>query len=146
MRSLKILACALVVAGCAGQGQNQAPVYAPQSGTIQLKVTTQDTTVQSVTFQVDNQTFPPVTQPASDGSWGIPFDTTKVSNGIHTVLATGTTSSGATETLLNNSILIYNAAPQPQAPSGSTPPATGPSTPASTAPNTPASTPQPAAT
>jgi hypothetical protein len=107
MRGKIIGAAALLLAllGCAGTGVNTANVFQSQSGTIQLKVDTPDTSISSVEFTVNDQKVGEDTN-GSDG-WSVDYDTTKLADGIYTVRANGTSPTGTVE-LLNNSLLIKN--------------------------------------
>jgi hypothetical protein len=124
MRKLKFLAYALLVAtfsGCTGTGVNTADVFKPQGGTIDLNVSNlpDPTAYSSVEFQLDGKSLG-TDSDASDG-WSFKLDSSTVSDGIHNVRAVGTTTSGTTVELLNNSIFIQNngaasaASPAPSA-------------------------------
>lgn len=115
------LALAMLAFGCTGEGVNQAEVFKKQSGTIDLNVSSlpDAAAYTSVLFEVDGQAVGN-DQDGSDG-WSHKLDSTTLTNGIHNVKVTGTTSSGTTVELLNNSLYIDNAnAPAPtESPSAS---------------------------
>lgn len=102
------LALAMLAFGCTGEGVNRAEVFKKQSGTIDLNVSSlpDAASYTSVLFEVDGNAVGN-DQDGSDG-WSYKLDSTKYSNGIHNVKVTGTTSSGTTVELLNNSLYIDN--------------------------------------
>lgn len=109
MRPLKYAAAALMLAAltaCTGTGVNTANVFQPQSGKVQLAVQTSDPTIQSVEFQLNGEVIGK-DEDGSDG-WSLEYDTTQKDDGIYTVTAYGTTSSGTQLQLLDNSLLIQN--------------------------------------
>lgn len=119
MRQLKYLAIrsalpfgiALAVtaaAGCTGEGVNQANVYSPQGGMIDLNIDNlaDPMAYVSVDFEVDGKNIGR-DEDGSDG-WSFKLDSSELTNGIHNVRAIGNTALGTTEELLNSSLYIQN--------------------------------------
>ena len=103
---LLTLAVANALASCTGTGVNSKDVYSKLSGTQKLVATVTDTanTPTTVTFTVDNNPIAG-TVTAASGSFSISFDSTTVSNGIHTVKAVG---QPGDVTLLDATIYVQN--------------------------------------
>jgi hypothetical protein len=118
------LALAMLAFGCTGEGVNRAEVFKKQSGTIDLNVSSlpDAASYTSVLFEVDGNAVGN-DQDGSDG-WSYKLDSTTLANGIHNVKVTGTTSSGTTVELLNNSLYIDN--PEGSAPAASPSPSASP--------------------
>lgn len=109
MKIITLAAGAALMVACASTGTQSAAVYTPLSGQTQLSYTptAADGSLSNVTFVVDGATTLQGT--LANGTVTAPFDSTKVSNGIHTVQV----QSGGT-TIFEASILVQNgAAPAP---------------------------------
>lgn len=104
------LASAAVMVGCASSGAQNAAIYTPLTGNTQLSYTptgAEGVDLAQVTFSVDGGTPIPGTNNGS-GPITAAFDSTRVTNGIHTVavVAGGTT-------IFEASIFVQNNGPAP---------------------------------
>ena len=122
MAILRILAiAALLCAGCVGVATNQAEVYKPIGGVIEMQITIPPgESFTKVQFQADDEVISEDTDP-SDG-FKAEVDTTEFSgDALVKLAAVGVRPNGTTVVLRENFILVSNPTPAPSEDTEATP-------------------------